>query len=495
MTILNTFANQSGRIPLSQLDSNFATPITIGTTPIILGDIATTITGLTLADADLGSPTGNLVNCTFPTLNQNTTGTASNVTGLVLVGNGGTGVTTSTGSGSNVLSTSPTLITPNLGTPSTLVGTNITGTATNFTATTVSTIPNLSGAVSSSGSNVTSLGSFTSANLATALTDKTGSGANVFANSPTLVTPALGTPSTGNLANCSFPTLNQNTTGTASNVTGVVAVGNGGTGVTTSTGTGNTVLSASPTFTGTLNSANLAYTGALTGGTGIVAIGTNQIYKDASGNVGIGTSSPTAVLQIASNATGTDFRSLSTKAGIALNFTGSGISYYDSDTTIFRTSTGSGSTERMRIDSAGNVTLQNNISVGGAAPTTVGTGITFPATQAASSNANTLDDYEEGTWVPTYVNFTITSGTSEARYTKVGRVITANIWINATSVSCLANATFTLPIAAVSYSAGSAVSSNVVSGIQITGSTTGTVREAITTTANLALTVTYQLAS
>ena len=37
MTILNTFANQSGQIPLSQLDSNFATPITIGTTPIILG--------------------------------------------------------------------------------------------------------------------------------------------------------------------------------------------------------------------------------------------------------------------------------------------------------------------------------------------------------------------------------------------------------------------------------------------------------------------------
>jgi hypothetical protein len=252
---------------------------------------------------------------------------------------------------------------------------------------------------------------------------------------------------------------------------------------------------ASPTFTGTVNSANLAYTGTLTGSTGVVAIGTNQIYKDASGNVGIGTSSPTAVLQIASNATGTDFRSLSTKAGIALNFTGSGISYYDSDTTIFRASAGSSSTERMRIDSAGNVTLQNNISVGGAAPTTVGAGITFPATQAASSNANTLDDYEEGTWTPTYVNFTITSGTSEARYTKVGRVITANIWINATSVSCLANATFTLPIAAVSYSAGSAVSGTEVSGIQIAGSTTGAVREAITTTTNLALTVTYQLAS
>ena len=51
--------------------------------------------------------------------------------------------------------------------------------------------------------------------------------------SPTLTTPALGTPSSGTLTNCTFPTLNQNTTGTASNVTGTVAVGNGGTGQTT----------------------------------------------------------------------------------------------------------------------------------------------------------------------------------------------------------------------------------------------------------------------
>jgi hypothetical protein len=43
----------------------------------------------------------------------------------------------------------------------------------------------------------------------------------------------LGTPASGNLANCTFPTLNQNTTGTAANVTGTVAIANGGTGQTT----------------------------------------------------------------------------------------------------------------------------------------------------------------------------------------------------------------------------------------------------------------------
>ena len=96
MTILNIFANQSGQIPLSELDTNFATPITIGTTPIQLGQTATTLTGVTLSGANLGTPTGNLANCVFPTLNQNTTGTASNVTGTVAVGNGGTGLTSLT---------------------------------------------------------------------------------------------------------------------------------------------------------------------------------------------------------------------------------------------------------------------------------------------------------------------------------------------------------------------------------------------------------------
>ena len=61
---------------------------------------------------------------------------------------------------------------------------------TNFYSTDIN---NLTGAVTSVG-NVTSLGSFTSSQLLTALTDETGTGSAVFATSPTLVTPALGTP-------------------------------------------------------------------------------------------------------------------------------------------------------------------------------------------------------------------------------------------------------------------------------------------------------------
>jgi hypothetical protein len=65
----------------------------------------------------------------------------------------------------------------------------------------------------------------TSANLAAAVSDETGTGALVFANSPTLVTPILGTPVSGNLTNCTgYP---------ASALSGTLGISGGGTGQTT----------------------------------------------------------------------------------------------------------------------------------------------------------------------------------------------------------------------------------------------------------------------
>jgi hypothetical protein len=71
------------------------------------------------------------------------------------------------------------------------------------------------------------------------------------------------------------------------------------------------------------------------------------------------------------------------------------------------------------------------IGVGGATAAASGAGITFPATQSASSNANTLDDYEEGTWTP---SFGSTSGSATylsqvGTYTKVGRLVTAVFFV------------------------------------------------------------------
>lgn len=147
----------------------------------------------------------------FPTLNQNTTGTAATVTGatqsaITSAANlAGVGTITSGtwsgssidvahgGSGRNTGSTAYSLL---------ATGTTATGaqqTLANGATTTILV-----------GGGASALPVWTTA---------TGSGAPVRATSPTLVTPALGTPSGGNLANCTFPTLNQNTTGTAAGLT------------------------------------------------------------------------------------------------------------------------------------------------------------------------------------------------------------------------------------------------------------------------------------
>jgi hypothetical protein len=60
-------------------------------------------------------------------------------------------------------------------------------------------------------------------------------------------------------------------------------------------------------------------------------------------------------------------------------------------------------------------------------------GITFPATQVASADANTLDDYEEGSWTPVIVGSssagTANHLTRQARYTKVGRMVFVETYI------------------------------------------------------------------
>jgi len=79
----------------------------------------------------------------------------------------------------------------------------------------------------------------------------------------------------------------------------------------------------------------------------------------------------------------------------------------------------------------------------------VGGGIKFPATQAASANANTLDDYEEGTWTPTLTNMTIGNGAVVATYTKIGRLVHLNCKVTLGGTSSVDGAwTFTnLPFA------------------------------------------------
>lgn len=131
-----------------------------------------------------------------------------------------TAMTDETGTGLLVFATSPTLITPILGTPTS-------GTLTNCTGLPIAT------GVSGLAANVaTFLATPSSANLAAALTDETGTGANVFANTPTLVTPVIGAA-----------------TGTSLAVTAAVT-SSGTAGVGYATGAGGTVTQGTSRTTG-----------------------------------------------------------------------------------------------------------------------------------------------------------------------------------------------------------------------------------------------------
>jgi hypothetical protein len=192
-------------------------------------------------------------------------------------------------------------------------------------------------------------------------------------------------------------------------------------------------------------------------------------FVDASAEaVGIGTTSPGATLDVSQTSSGATVTSLflrnpaalaagtvSRLAMTAVN-TGSRFAYIDAGVTgaadnghflAFGTNPAGGApTEKMRLTTDGKLLVGTTTATANGGVLELSGGITFPATAVAASNANTLDDYEEGTWTPT-VEGSSTAGTvsysfRNGKYTKIGNVVnfsaylgwsggtgTGNLWV------------------------------------------------------------------
>jgi hypothetical protein len=130
-------------------------------------------------------------------------------------------------------------------------------------------------------------------------------------------------------------------------------------------------------------------------------------------------------------------------------------------------------------DGDGNPLISTNstrsVALNGAVPQT-GTGITFPATQSASSDANTLDDYEEGTWTPSQGGGLTVVGAfgSSGTYTKIGRQVTViGTLTGATSIAFAAAGgilTGGLPFNLATYGGGQAFNNALSAEMIIAGS-------------------------
>lgn len=292
-----------------------------------------------------------------------------------------------------VFNKSPVLITPDLGTPSALIGTNITGTGAGFTAGLVTDIGSLTGHVISTNRATTIANSVVTEDMQV-LADNTTNNASITKHGYLKKLPNDATFFMNGVGDWLATVANDLTASTT---------------VAPSKSAVNTALDlkanlAGATFSGIVDVE-------ASGSTPIRSADTRPFATDNGGGL---------LMAGVYNSSGdmTTFASLhATKENSVDGEFGGGLS--------FRTRLNGGDNEeRVRISSTGIVSLLQGQ-------------LKFPATQNPSADANTLDDYEEGTFTPGFsfggasvgIAYTAQTGT----YTKKGNEVTAKIWVDITS--------------------------------------------------------------
>ena len=259
------------------------TGVTITSNIVSVGQTVTTTATPTFAGINYSGSTSGTANLVAPAIAGTTIITLPGATGTLAT-------TAGTETFTNKTLTSPLLTTPNLGTPSSATLTNATG------------LPIATG-VSGLGTGIASfLATPTSSNLISAVTDETGTGALVFANTPTLVTPVIGAAtgtsltltggvSAGTSTLTSLSVTNNETVGGTLGVTGA-------TSLTSLTASGTSTLTTLTT-TGAATLASASITGAATvGGTLGVTGATTLTGATTISNTATSTSTTTGALVV-----------------------------------------------------------------------------------------------------------------------------------------------------------------------------------------------------
>ena len=325
-----------------------------------------------------------------------------------------------------------------------------------ITSVTNTTITPAIGNVTGLGTGVgTFLATPTSANLAAAVSDETGSGALVFATSPTLVTPALGTPASGNFSTGTFtwPTFNQNTTGyaaglaggaagsvpyqSAANTTTFLAAGTNGQVLTLASGVPSWVTPTTGTVTsiataGTVN--GLTLTGGPITSTGTITLG-GTLDLSSPPAIG-GTTANTirgTVITATTNFVGPYFDAATSAGGALRNASG-----------VAQAQWGAGGGSNFAIDVATNINPANaQVDI---SPTGTGTVRINPATASTMNNVAIGGTTPlAGTFTDFRVNNTISlaGSTGTAGYLIQSNGASAPSWVNPATLTVSAASTAT----------------------------------------------------